>query len=231
MMSYSGTWNADTMTENLAGPWLRPAISMLEGRYAGIARLNPDADIDELYDASHRTDEFKALWRYLPKSEFASREAMLEWLRSIQHNADPLFYTVTSNDLKRRIGMIALMNIVPEHGRAELGNIWYSPLVQKTRVNTEVTYLFLSQLFDTYHYRRAEWKCDNQNEPSKRTAQRMGFRFEGMFRQHLVVKGKNRDTAWFSIVDKEWPAVKANFESYFASDVLSLTSLNRPEGA
>lgn len=225
------------MTNNLIAPWPAPNITALQGRYVSIAGLDPDADIDELYDASHSpgsapgrvTEEFRALWRYLPKAAFDSRSAMREWLVSIKDSADPMFYTVSSTELKRRIGMIALMNIVPEHGRAELGNIWYSPLVQKTKVNSEVTYLFLSQLFDKLWYRRAEWKCDNENEPSKRAALRMGFRYEGLFRQHMVVKGLNRDTAWFSILDTEWPAVKANFETYLAAEGVSLTRLNRGE--
>ena len=219
------------LTNNLQGPWPRPNVTELHGRYVGVARLDPAADIAELYDASHRTEEFKALWCYLPQSSFASQQAMLAWLLSIKDSADPMFYAVSSTELKRKIGMIALMNIVPEHGRAELGNIWYSPLVQKTKVNTEVTYQFLSYLFDRLGYRRAEWKCDNQNEPSKRAALRMGFRYEGLFRKHMVVKGKNRDTAWFSIVDTEWPVVKSNFETYLASDGLSLTRLNSPKAS
>jgi RimJ/RimL family protein N-acetyltransferase len=221
----------NTMTNNMQGPWPRPNLTELQGRYVRVTRLDPAADVAELYDASHRTEEFRALWRYLPKQAFTSQQAMLEWLLSIKDSADPMFYTVSSTELKRKIGMIALMNIVPEHGRAELGNIWYSPLVQKTKVNTEVTYLFLSRLFDKLGYRRMEWKCDNQNEPSKRAALRMGFRYEGLFRKHMVVKGQNRDTAWFSIVDTEWSLIKANFETYLASDGVSLTRLNRPEAS
>jgi RimJ/RimL family protein N-acetyltransferase len=219
------------MTNNMKGPWPRPNVSELYGRYVTVARVDPAADIAELYDASHRTEEFRALWRYLPKEPFVGEQAMLAWLASIKDSPDPIFYTVSSVALKRKIGMIALMNIVPEMGRAELGNIWYSPLVQKTKVNTEVTYLFLSHLFDKFGYRRVEWKCDNQNEPSKRAALRMGFQYEGLFRKHMVVKGKNRDTAWFSIVDTEWPVIRANFETYLASDGLSLTRMNRPQAS
>jgi RimJ/RimL family protein N-acetyltransferase len=219
------------MTKNLLGPWPRPSLMELSGRNAIVTRLNPEPDIAELYDASHRTEEFRALWRYMPKEPFADQTAMRGWLESIKDSSDPMFFTVSSTAMQRKIGMIALMNIVPEMGRAELGNIWYSPLVQKTRVNTEVTFLFLHYLFDELKYRRAEWKCDNQNEPSKQAALRMGFKYEGLFRKHMVVKGKNRDTAWFSIVDDDWPAIRANFETYLASDGLSLTRMNRPEPA
>jgi len=213
--------------DNLWGPWPRPAISTLQGEYVSVARLNPEADVDDLFAVTHGTEEFDRIWTYLGYGPFPAKAAMRAWLDSIRDSSDPVWYTVTSGALQKKVGLIAVMNIVPEMGRAELGHIWYSPLVHKTKVNTEVTYLFLSHLFDELHYRRAEWKCDNLNEPSKRTAQRMGFQYEGLFRQHMIVKGKNRDTAWFSILDHEWPAVKANFQQYLATDGVSLTALNR----
>ena len=128
----------------------------------------------------------------------------------------------------QRVGMAALLNIVPAHGRVEIGSIWYSPLVQKTRVNTEVTYLFLKTLFREFHYRRVEWKCDNDNLASKQAALRMGFIYEGLFRQHMRVKGKNRDTAWFAILDADWPALEVNFDAYLSGKADSLTRLNLP---
>ena len=206
--------------------WSRPDIQRLEGQHIVIARLDADVDVDELYAVSHGSAEYEALWTYLFQAPFANIDAMRAWLTSIEHGSDPMFYTVTSKDLRRKVGMISVMNIVPEHGRAELGNIWYSPLVQKTKVNTEVTYLFLCYLLDDLQYRRVEWKCNNLNEPSKRTALRMGFQYEGLFRQHMVVKGQNRDTAWFSLIDGEWPQRKANFEKYLSSEGVSLTRLN-----
>jgi RimJ/RimL family protein N-acetyltransferase len=213
-------------TDNLIGPWAQPNVVKLAGEHVSVVRLDPDADVDDLYDVSHSREEFKPLWTYLGYGPFANKEAMRAWLSSIKDSADPMFYTITSRALHKKVGMLSVMSIVPEMGRAELGHIWYSPLVQKTRVNSEVTFLFLRYLFDELHYRRVEWKCDNLNEPSKRTAQRMGFKYEGLFRQHQVVKGKNRDSAWFSIIDGEWPTVKANFAKYLASDGVSLTALN-----
>jgi RimJ/RimL family protein N-acetyltransferase len=211
---------------NLQGPWARPAIEALRGRFASAARLEPDADAPELYAVSHEPPAYRALWDYLPYGPFADVTAMRAWMQSIKDSADPIWYTVTSEALGRKVGMYSLLNIVPDAGRAELGHIWYSPLVQRTKLNTEMTYLFLRHLFEDLRYRRVEWKCDDRNEPSKRAALRMGFAYEGLFRQHLIVKGQNRDTAWFSMLDREWPARKANFEAFLASDGVSLTALN-----
>lgn len=210
------------------GGWAAPEIAALSGQHVTIARLDPDADIDELYAVSHGTMEFERLWTFLWYGPFPEKSAMYAWLSSIKESRDPLFFTVTSQALGRKVGMIAILNIVAEMGRAELGHIWYSPLAQKSRVNTEVTFLLLRYLFDDLGYRRVEWKCDNANEESKRAARRMGFRPEGVFRQHMIVKGKNRDTAWFAIIDADWPAIRAHFEAYLSQPGLSLTELNRP---
>jgi RimJ/RimL family protein N-acetyltransferase len=219
------------MTEELTpGRWARPNPAAFEGQHVRITRLDPETDIDELYAVSHGTAEFERLWTYLGYGPFADKGAMLAWLRSIRDSPDPLFYTVYSRTLERKVGMLSILNIVAEMGRAELGHIWYSPLAQRSMVNTETIFLFLRHLFDDLHYRRVEWKCDNNNEPSKRAALRLGFQYEGLFRKHMIVKGKNRDTAWFSITDDEWPALRANFEAYFATPGLSLTELNRRGG-
>jgi RimJ/RimL family protein N-acetyltransferase len=212
---------------NLSGPWPRPDIRHLSGRYVQVARLDAAADIEDLYDVSHRTEEFRALWRYLWNGPFESKDAMYRWLASVQDGPDPIFYTVASTELGKNVGMFSLLNIVPEMGRAEFGHIWYSPLVQRTKVNTEVTFLFLRCMFDDLHYRRVEWKCDNLNERSKRAALRLGFKYEGIFRKHMVVKGNNRDTAWFAMLDEEWPSIKASFETYLSNDGASLTQLNQ----
>jgi RimJ/RimL family protein N-acetyltransferase len=207
--------------------WPTPDTPAFEGEHVTLARLDPATDLDELYAVSHGSPEFERLWTYLWHGPFADKSAMHEWLASIQESRDPLFYTVSSHALGRKVGMIAILNIVPAAGRAELGHIWYSPLAQKTAVNTETTFLLLRHLFDDLGYRRVEWKCDNANAESKRAAQRMGFQPEGVFRQHMIVKGKNRDTAWFAIIDADWPAIRANYEAYLATPGLSLTALNR----
>ena len=153
---------------------------------------------------------------------------MQAYLAEREGKAEPLFFTAHSRELGRRIGQISILNIVPEAGRAELGHIWYAPEAQKTKINTECAYLLLRHLFDDLGYRRAEWKCDNANAESKRAALRLGFQYEGLFRQHMVIKGKNRDTAWFAIIDSDWPALRANMERYLADDGVSLTQMNAP---
>ncbi len=213
--------------ELVAGSWARPDVAGFQGQSVAVSRLDPGADVDDLYEVSHRTEEFKRLWTFLGYGPFPDKDAMRSWLTSIRDSQDPLFYSVYSRELKRKVGMISILNIVPDMGRAELGHIWYSPLAQKSGVNTEVTFLFLRYLFDDLRYRRVEWKCDNRNEASKRAALRMGFQYEGLFWKHLIVKGRNRDTAWFSIVDEEWPAIRSNFERYLATPGLSLTEMNR----
>jgi RimJ/RimL family protein N-acetyltransferase len=207
--------------------WSAPERMTRQGRYVSLAPLDPERDIDDLYELSHEPPSYQGLWTYLWNGPFAAKAEMLAWLHTVAPSGDPLFFTVTSQAHSRKVGMIAIMNIVAPMGRAELGSIWYSPLVQRTKVNTETTFLLLSYLFDDLGYRRVEWKCDNENQRSKQTAQRMGFVPEGLFRQHMIVKGKNRDTAWFSIIDSEWPARKANFLTYLAADTgVSLAALN-----
>ena len=210
------------MPDIFMGPWQYPDISSLEGRFVTVERLNPDRDIEELYTFSHIPAEYQSLFTYMSFGPFQSKSAMLAWLNQVAQSKDPLYFSVLDKTYNLRVGMVSLLNIVPTHGRAEIGNIWYSPLVQKTKVNTEVTCLFLKTLFRDYYYRRVEWKCDNDNFTSKGAALRLGFKFEGLFRQHMVVKGKNRDTAWFAITDADWPTQERKFEAYLAGDVDSL---------
>jgi RimJ/RimL family protein N-acetyltransferase len=211
----------------IPGTWAKPDITRFQGQHVILSRLDPDADINELYAVSHGTAEFERLWTYLWYGPFLNKDAMYQWLTSIRASQDPLFYTVYGRDLRRKVGMVSILNIVPDAGRAELGHIWYSPLAQKSRVNTEATFLLLRYLFDDLRYRRVEWKCDNANEASKQAALRMAFQHEGVFRKHMIVKGRNRDTAWFAMIDEDWPAIKANFEKYLSTPGLSLTQLNR----
>ena len=183
-----------------------------EGRFVTLAPLSPDADLQPLYACSHGTAEREQLWTYLGYGPFADVNAMRQWLIRCWQSADPLFFAVCAGETDAPVGMATFLNIVPEARRVELGHIWYSPDAQRTRVNTETIYLMLCETFDEHAYRRAEWKCDSLNQRSRSAALRLGFKYEGIFRQHLVVKGRNRDTAWFSMLDSEWPAVKRNME-------------------
>jgi RimJ/RimL family protein N-acetyltransferase len=215
------------MTNQFPTTWPAPERKIHRGQAVSLTPLDAEQDVADLYDLSHNPPAQQALWTYLFNGPFPTQAAMLTWLRSVQNLADPIFFTVTSLAHERKVGMISIMSIVPGMGRAELGSIWYAPLVQRTQVNSEATYLLLRYLFEELNYRRVEWKCDNRNEPSKRAARRMGFQAEGLFRQHMVVKGQNRDTAWFSMLDSEWPQRKANFEAWlYAASPLSLTVLN-----
>lgn len=209
--------------------WLFPDIDAVGGRHVTLTRLNPHDDVDELYEASHGKEDYGAVWKYLHAGPFADTKSMHTWLLARNLRDADRFFCVASRELQRKVGMIGLMNISTEDGRAELGTIWYSPVVQRTKVNSEAVYLLLRHLFDELQYRRIEWKCDNRNDASKRAALRMGFTYEGLFRQHMVVKGRSRDTAWFAMVDAEWPRRKMNFERFLDAENISLSYLNSLE--
>jgi RimJ/RimL family protein N-acetyltransferase len=156
------------------------------------------------------------LFRYLPYGPFAGFEQFREWLDQRAASTDPLFYAIVDGKTLTPQGMASYLRMVPEHGVIEIGHIWFAPALQRTRQATEAIYLMARHVFDDLGYRRLEWKCDALNEPSRRAAERFGFTFEGVFRQHLVVKGHNRDSAWFSMLDGEWPVIRAAFEAWLA---------------
>ena len=160
---------------------------------------------------------------------FDSTHSMQMRLEDGAISEDPLFFTVHYLESKQRIGMVSFLNIVSDMRRLELGHLWYSPDSQRSNVNTEAIYLMLCEAFDRLKYRRVEWKCDSLNEKSRSAALRLGFKFEGIFRQHIIVKGRNRDTAWYSMLDSEWAAIKKHMEMWLYQNPdqqLSLTALN-----
>lgn len=172
---------------------------------------------DGLYEASTVADaptRFRWLFEYPPEN----RAVFQPWLERAELSDDPLFFAVIDKATGRVAGRQTFMRIEPAHGVIEIGNIYWGPLVSRRPAATEALFLFARLAFDRLGYRRFEWKCNNANEPSKRAAERFGFRFEGVFRQHLVVKGENRDTAWYSIVDKEWPALRTAYEAWLDPD-------------
>jgi RimJ/RimL family protein N-acetyltransferase len=208
--------------------WPGPESRTHAGSFVTLTPADAEADVEALYAAAHDSVAARDLWQYMPCGPFADPAGMRAWVAEWQGRPDVVAFTVRSRETGRPVGMISLMRITPEHGVAELGFIWYAPAVQRTKVNTECVYLLLRHLFDDLHYRRAEWKCDDQNARSKAAALRLGFQFEGLFRQHLVVKGHNRDTAWFAMMDGEWPERKAALERWlYSGEGLSLASLNR----
>ncbi|MEJ8572876.1 GNAT family N-acetyltransferase [Microbaculum marinum] len=201
--------------EDLSG-WTgrpRPPREPMEGRLVRLEPFDADAHARDLFEA-YRLDADGTLWTYLPYGPFADLDAYRAHARTVMTSDDPLFHSIIDLSTGKAAGVASLMRIVPEHGVIETGHICYSPLLQRTVGATEAMYLLACRVFDDLGYRRYEWKCDNGNAPSRRAAARLGFRFEGVFRKHLVVKGRNRDTAWFSITDDEWPSVKAAYRRF-----------------
>jgi RimJ/RimL family protein N-acetyltransferase len=191
----------------------RPERVVLDGRYARLEPLDPARHGANLL-ASGRAPGAEDRFRYLFEEPPTDKAAFTAWLEKVAASPDPMFYAVIDKSTGRAEGRQALMRIDPFHGVIEIGNILWGPQIARTRVATEALYLFASHAFDNLGYRRFEWKCNNLNEPSKRAALRFGFAFEGVFRQHMVTKGKNRDTAWFAMIDRDWPALKAGYEKW-----------------
>ena len=195
-------------------PRPRPSREVLEGRYCRLERLDPAQHTADLYDANSADDGRG--WTYLPYGPFSSQEDYAEWVKGAAASQDPLFYAIIDKASRRAVGVAALMRIDPANGVIEVGNIKYSLALQRTVAATEAMYLLMQYVFDELGYRRYEWKCDSLNEPSKAAAVRLGFTYEGTFRQAVVYKGRNRDTTWFSIIDREWPALKSAYGQWLA---------------
>ena len=199
-------------------PARRPAREPLEGRYVSLVPVDPVRHTPGLFASAHDgSAEAERMWMYLPYGPWPDEDAMRSWVEGLPASDDPLFFTVVEAT-GDPVGVVTFMNIDPTMRHLELGNIWYSPRAQGTRANTESTYLMLRSAFDALGYRRVEWKCDALNARSRAAALRLGFSFEGIFRQHMIINGRNRDTAWFAMLDHEWPAVKANMERWLGED-------------
>ena len=192
-------------------PCPRPGCVVLEGRYA---RLEPLAlaHAQGLMAASADAKSFDYLFDAPPRD----LEDLKSYIRQKSASADPLFHAVVDKATGVAGGRQTFMRITPEHGVIEIGNILWGPAIRRTRVATEALYLAARYVFDDLGYRRFEWKCNDLNEPSKRAARRFGFGFEGVFRQHMWVKGANRDTAWFAMLDRDWPRLRAAYERWLA---------------
>jgi RimJ/RimL family protein N-acetyltransferase len=200
-------------------PWVappRPARVVLEGQWCRLEPFDPDRHGDSLFEASMAPgaeERFRWLFEVpRPRSEFD------EWLLRSSASDDPLFLAVVDAATGRAEGRQALMRITPEHGVVEIGHVLWGPRMARTRIATEALFLAARHVFDDLGYRRFEWKCNSRNEPSRRAALRFGFQFEGIFRQHMVQKGENRDTAWFAIIDADWPRLRAGYERWLAPD-------------
>lgn len=189
----------------------RPVRARIAGIFGGLEPLDASRHGHDLWKAIEGHD---SVWTYLSYGPFADEATFLAWLKGREELVDPLSYAVIDAASGKAVGVLTLMEIRPAAGVIEIGHIFFAPVLQKTRAATEAIFLAMRHAFDDLGYRRFEWKCDALNAPSRTAAVRFGFTFEGIFRQHMVIKGRNRDTAWYSIVDREWPAVKAAFETW-----------------
>lgn len=192
-------------------PARAPRREPLEGDLVVLEPLAPERHGDDLFAL---TPGSESTWTYLPYGPFTGREEFIGWLGARAPLDDPLTFAIVDRSTGTARGLASLMSIVPEHGVIEIGHIWLSPGLQRTRQATEAIFLMARYSFDELGNRRLEWKCDAANLGSRRAAERFGFTFEGVFRQHRVVKDRNRDTAWYSITDQEWPARRSAFEAW-----------------
>jgi len=197
-----------------------PAPIELHGRHVALRPIDPARDAPALFEASHGSAEKESVWRYMLSGPYASAEAMRQhYVEKFGKQRDPLGFTVFRLSDARAIGMTALMATNTEHGRTEIGHVWFGIEAQRSAANTESQYLLLRHVFEDLGYRRVEWKCDGRNERSRAAALRLGFSFEGRFRHHMKVRGQNRDTEWFAIVDSEWPERRAHLEALLREPV------------
>lgn len=194
--------------------WKSPEKIVLEGNYC---RLEPIQLIhsDRLYEIGNLPDA-ESRYRYIPNLPFPNRAAHDQWIENEIKSTEYVTFVIIDKRTGQVEGRQSLMRIFPEHGTCEIGYVIWGPGMVRTRIATEAVFLFASYVFDTLKYRRFEWKCDNNNEKSKAAALRFGFDFEGLFRQHLIIKGVNRDTAWFAMMDYNWPTLKESFEKWLA---------------
>jgi RimJ/RimL family protein N-acetyltransferase len=194
-------------------PAPRPARSTLRGRLATIVPLDPAAHAEALYRGTHGPDRGE-LWLYLSEGPFADLGSFRVYLQKRAAAEDPLSFTIIDNASGQAAGHASYMRMAPEHRVIEIGNIFYATTLLRSAAGTEAMYLMARHVFEDLGYRRYEWKCNALNGRSRQAALRLGFSFEGIFRQHMIQKGRNRDTAWFAMLDHEWPARKRRFEQW-----------------
>jgi RimJ/RimL family protein N-acetyltransferase len=198
-------------------PRPRPERVTLNGRYVRLEPLNAVKHGDDLYAAAIEGDA-ESRFRYLFDNTPQTRSEFDAWLTKAEASQEPLFYAVVDQRANESVGRQTLMRIDPAHGVIETGNIHWGPKMQRSPRSTEALFLHAAYVFDVLGYRRFEWKCNNDNAPSKVAALRFGFSFEGIFRNHMVAKGGNRDTAWYAMIDDDWPVIKQAFELWLAPE-------------
>ena len=207
-------------------PRPRPEGKVLEGRLCRLEPLRAELHAEALHEA-HAADREGRNWTYLPYGPFASAAEYAAWVRSVQDGDDPVFYALLDRTTRRPVGVASFLRIDPGMGVIEVGHLCFSPALQRRPAASEALYLMLRHAFDDLGYRRTEWKCDSLNAPSCRAARRLGFPPEGVFPTAVVMKGRNRDNAWFSIVESEWPALRRALEAWLDPENFDDAGLQR----
>lgn len=210
---------------------LVPDRTVIKGRHVDLEPQHAAKHANELFDAGHGTAEAQRIWDYLAYGPWATEESFRSTLSQQSASFDPIFYAIRSHASGKACGQASFLDIHAQNGVIEIGHIWFGLELQRTRAATEALFLMLKYAMDDLGYRRMQWRCNSLNEKSRQAARRLGFRFEGIFYNHLIFKGKNRDTAWYSILDSEWPEVRTIIESWlddsnFDSSGTPLSSLS-----
>jgi RimJ/RimL family protein N-acetyltransferase len=195
----------------------RPSRTPMLGRYCRLEPLQASRHASDLFNAFSQASDGRD-WTYMYAGPFADEASYHTFAESIEQGDDPVHYAVIDLETERAVGSLALMRIDSQNGVIEVGHVAYSPRLKRTRAATEAQYLLMRRAFDELGYRRYEWKCDSLNAPSRSSAARLGFTFEGIYRQIVVYKGRTRDTAWFSIIDSEWLIIREGFERWLAAE-------------
>jgi len=197
-----------------------PARASLMGRSVTLEPIDPARHGHDLYMAAcgPEGDQSGDMWTYLSIGPFMDEAAFQDWLAPQVKTDDPLVFALIDRDSSTARGMASYMRVVPHWATCEVGAIWFAPALKRSRAATEAMYLMARHVFEDLNYRRYEWKCDSLNEASRRAALRFGFQYEGLFRQHVIYKGRNRDTTWFAMTDQDWPLVKETFETWLGDD-------------
>jgi RimJ/RimL family protein N-acetyltransferase len=193
-----------------------PDLRPLPGHWMRLEPLRVAQHGAALWKSFAGKDPDGDIWTWMPNGPFADEATFLAWLKDREAARDPWFYTFVKNGTGEALGMGAFMRLDAANGSIEIGNIWMAPALQRTTEATEAIYLMMRHCFDDLGVRRLEWKCDALNAPSRKAAARFGFQYEGIFRQHYIIKGRNRDTAWFAMIDKDWPKARAGFEAWLS---------------